>query len=162
LMAVIVILMISTAVMQAVDAKYPRVNRRFRHYTSAASAIVASSMILETQSDGTFGSGVYVADASEEESLGIGCPPDSINVATRFQIPRPDKIDPSRITGWVEITITRDGYYVIDGRVNSAGQTELIIREPLVPTIHPYYKTATRALYIGPYAFALNISNVCF
>lgn len=103
-----------------------------------------------------------VADAEDEEQRSIGCPPNSVDVATRFQISRPDRIQPERVTGWIEITITRDNYYLIANGANSADQVEYVIREPLMPVIHPVTSVPTRGLYIGQYAFGLEVSNVCF
>ena len=155
------ILILLVAFVQAVDEKYPRINRRLRHYTNAALGIFVTNVITQTKG-GTFGDGVYVADAVDEERLGIGCPPNALDVATRFQIERPDRIVPEKVTGWIEITITRNNYYVIEEKVNTVPQTEYIIREPLAPTIHPINLTLTRGLIISPYTFGLEVTNICF
>ena len=82
------------------------------------------------------------------------CPPGP-DVITRFQIPNP-------VTGYVEFAITRANFYFIDSGINSVGQREFIVREPLMPSINPRTLRPTRALYIGEYAFGLQVTDVCF
>ncbi|NOU13828.1 MAG: transglutaminase domain-containing protein, partial [Methylococcaceae bacterium] len=165
LMAIILIMILLVAFVQAVDEKYPRINRRFRHYTPVATAIGATG-ILFASPIGTFGPGVYLADALDEESKGMGCPPDLLSVATRFQLFGSDgiSIEPKRAAGWIEITITRDNYYVIEPKVNSYGQTEYLLIAPLFPAIHWRTKNLEPALWIGEYQFGLKfnyLSDVC-
>jgi len=137
---------------------------RLRHYTNndGVIGIVTSKQILETV-PGTFGNGVYFASADDEMARGAGCPPNSLEVATRFQIPLPGRIEPSRVTGYVEVEITRANFYVFGGGTNSAGGTEITITAPLMPT--PFVGALgnpRRALYIGPFAFGIEQGAVCF
>ena len=85
-----------------------------------------------------------------------------MDVATWFLIPEPGDIQPQRVTGWIEITITRDYFFVIDQKINNVPQTEYIIKEPLMPTIHHVNSTLTRGLYLGPNPFGLEVTDVCF
>lgn len=165
LMAIIVTLIILTAVIQAVDENYPRINRRYRHYSPVATAIAATKILFASPS-GTFGSGVYLADALDEEKKGMGCPPDLLSVATRFQLFGSDgvTVEPKRAAGWIEITITRDNYYVIEPKINSYGQTEYLLKAPLHPSIHWRTKSLEPALWIGEYQFGMEfnyLSDVC-
>jgi hypothetical protein len=91
---------------------------------------------------------VYVSDAEGEEQRGIGCPADSVNVATRFQIPRPGRIQPERVTSQDGLTLpTRDNYCLIANGVNTADRVEHIIQESLMPVIHPVPSVPTLGLY---------------
>ena len=82
--------------------------------------------------------------------------------ATWFLIPGQGDIHLKRVTGRIEITITRDNYFIIDQKANDVPQTEYIIREPLMPTIHPVNLTLTRSLYLGLNPFGLEITDVCY
>jgi len=86
---------------------------------------------------------------------------DRAKQVARHKIPEPGNIQPSRVTGWVEITITRPSLYTFGGGVNSAGQQEITIQSPLIPTINPS-GTWTKALYIGEFAPGLELTNFCF
>jgi hypothetical protein len=160
--ALLALLILTTAFAEWLERTYPRTYWRLRHYTNAATGIVASGFIIETV-NGTFGNGVYVADTISEESRGVGCPPDAIDVVTRFQIPAPGEEDPSRVTGFVDLAITRQTYISVSTGVNSRGQREYIIREPLFPTLHPLTQKPVRALLIrNPWSFGVEIENICF
>jgi hypothetical protein len=71
---------------------------------------------------------------SREDARGAGCPPNALEVATRFQIPPPQAPDPSRTTNYIEVKITRNNLYEFGGGVNSSGGEEIVIRAPLLPT----------------------------
>lgn len=164
LLAVIVVLIIATAVIQYVDERYPRINLKLRHYTNSDGVIgiVTSKLILETVG-GTFGNGVYFADALDEAHLGVGCPPNALDVATRFEIPKPGSPDPSRATNYVEVLVTRANYYIFGGGTNGSGGNEITIAGPLVPTpIRDGEGNPRHGLYIGPWAFGIQQDDVCF
>jgi transglutaminase-like putative cysteine protease len=161
LIALLVLLILITAFIEWLDRTYPKTRWRLRHYTNAAVGIVFSGFITETVA-GTFGNGVYAVDTIDEERRLAGCPPNSADVVTRLQIPRPGAEDPSLVTGYVDFAITRLNYFVVDAAVNGTGQREYIIREPLFSTIHPVKLMPTRALFLkGPWSFGIEIEDYC-
>jgi hypothetical protein len=165
--AVILVLLLLTAVIVYVETKYPRrsVPWRLRHYTSldGAIAIVASKFFLETIG-GTFGNGVYFASADSEDAKAAGCPPNALDVATRFQIPSATlPPNPTSATSFVEIRITRENLYQYGGGVNSNGETEITIKAPLLPTGIRSDTTGSvrNGLYFGTYALGVEQGTVC-
>jgi transglutaminase-like putative cysteine protease len=162
--AIVAVLVIIAIAIVYVETKYPRqAGVRFRHYSSSkgAAAIEGSKLILKTVG-GTFGDGAYVADAASESGRGVGCPPNGLDVATRFQIPEPGNILPERAAAWVEFEITRANLYQMGGGVNGVGQAEIVIQSPLMPTIHPLTGNWTRALYIGTFALGIEYIGACY
>ena len=155
LIALLIALIILTAFAVTLEALYPQtLGTRYRHYTDVVDVIMAQffRMLIASDSRATFGSGVYVADAVSETALGAGCPPGPA-VQARFQIPRP-------VTGYIEFEITRPALYVIGGGTNSVGGVEYVIKSPLLPWPHPRGGIG-RALYVGDYAFGLEVTNIC-
>ena len=159
----IIILLLILLLQTHLNSKYPPTFLRYRHYTSNPTAISVSKIIY-TNIGGTFGDGVYVADAIDEERRGSGCPVNAVDVATRFQIPNASLPDPSLIAGWVEFAITRANYYKVDTDVNTATQREFIIRGPLFPfpDVRKIPPILTPALYIGEDALGIQFLDVCF
>lgn len=155
LIAILLILILLTAFISFVDSKYPRTTGYlFRHYTSFTEQIMAQFLrVLIASRAGTFGPGVYVADAVSENSLGAGCPPGP-GVQARFQIPNPP-------TGYVDFEIYRPAFYTVSSGTNSVGGVEYLISSPLFPWPHPAGGIG-KALYIGEYAFGLQLTDTCF
>jgi hypothetical protein len=160
--AIILLLLILMSQSRTIDDKYPRTNLRLRHYTNAMALIVSSKFVLESLG-GSFGAGVYFAHADNEDERGFGCPPNSVAIVTRFQIPPPPAApDPTRVTGYVDLLITRLNYYTFDSQPNGVGETEIIVREPLLPTPIPLPTgQPRRGLFFGLGAFGIELSDVC-
>jgi hypothetical protein len=160
--AIILLLLILLSQSRSIDDKYPRTNLRLRHYTNSMALIVSSRFVLESLG-GTFGKGVYFAHADNEDERGFRCPPNSVAIVTRFQIPPPPAApDPTRVTGYVDLLITRLNYYTFDSNPNAVGEVEIVVREPLLPTPIPSPTgEPRRGLFFGPGAFGIELSDVC-
>lgn len=97
-----------------IDRMYPPTRERYRHFTSSFSAlgIVVTGFIIRSK-QGTFGPGVYLTAEDFED-----CPPtDSALIAGRYRLRDKDTglIDQSKATGYVDIIITRRGFWNIRG-----------------------------------------------
>jgi hypothetical protein len=160
------VLLLLTAVIVYVETKYPRrsVPWRLRHYTGGDSLLgIVTSKVLWQTIGGTFGNGVYFASADAEDARGAGCPPNALEIATRFQIyPPPRGPDPTRTTNYIEVKITRNNLYEFGGGVNSSGGEEIVIRAPLLPTgVKDRDGNSVKGLYFGTYALGIEQGAVC-
>ena len=122
-----------------------------------------TSKVLWQTIGGTFGNGVYFASADAEDARGAGCPPNALEIATRFQIyPPPRGPDPTRTTNYIEVKITRNNLYEFGGGVNSSGGEEIVIRAPLLPTgVKDRDGNSVKGLYFGTYALGIEQGAVC-
>ncbi len=137
LAAIALVIAIILTVNQELDRDYPKTSIRLRHYTTVENIneILGTKFIWESPT-GTYGPGVYFADAIDEATTwNEGCPPDGTEVANRLEIPTPDAPDPARAARWVEVLITRANIYkIVREPPNAHGGEEIIITKPLFPT----------------------------
>ena len=161
-------IMLSQSLGAILDSIYPRdtgAGTRWRKYTKYQDFIVAR-LLLYASNYGTFGGdGVYVADAAAEERRGVTCSTMSpLDVATRFQIPNPEKPDPINVTGYVDIIELRKGYLTVQKfGPNSAGQLEYKITRPIifVPELRPMPGAPSIATALVLVPGAVEIDDVC-
>lgn len=121
--------------------------------------IVSSGYLIASDETASFGPGVYVADAVDEAQRGAGCPPNVVDVVTRFQLPRPGALQVDYISGFVEIEVKRQNYAVVQGPyINTVGQPEFVVRSPVVPIVHSG-RPAFALLFVPDF---VGLHDVCF
>ncbi len=115
-----------------IDRLYLRTIEHYRHFTGDLTAIeiVISGRIKSSLARPELGPIVYLTKEVFDE-----CPPtpqQRIDMATKYEIPRPPaEPDPSRVTGYVDIIITRKNFWVIESVPNrSGGIEERVINAP--------------------------------
>jgi hypothetical protein len=155
LAALVPTLIIYSSQARAIEDRYPRTSRIFRHYTRAlvAPLIDASKLIIGSAAGGTFNpnrSAVYVEEPIDAT---IACPPtgdQSARKTLEYALPLfPTETPLTRANAYVEFEITRAGYWEplirkeFNGRV-----TETIFDVPFI--------------YFGPYSIAIAPVGSCY
>lgn len=157
-MAVITALIIYSSHAQEIENRYPQTSRVLRHFTKSiyAALIDGSKIILGSQPGGTFNPdfrAVYVADVADPQA-GASCPPtadQSFRISTDYMLTiEPPDTGFTRVSGYVDIEITRAGYWdpVMSEHLNAQGTREVMFKLPF--------------LYFGPYAVAIRGLGACY
>ena len=162
LAALIVSLVIFSSYSEAIERRYPRTSKIYRHYTHPvyATAIEVANWIRGSD-DGDLGAGVYVEEQPRDNALSVDCPvhpAESVNLVDRYNLklnpinlpPFPEPAPETRAAAFVEVEITREGYWdaVIERRGNRNGIPETVFHLPF--------------LYFGPYAVAIQQHSTCY
>jgi transglutaminase-like putative cysteine protease len=155
LAALVPTLIIYSSQARAIEDRYPRTSRIFRHYTRAlvAPLIDASKLIFGSAAGGTFNPNRRAVYVEEPIDATIACPPtgdQSARKTLEYALPLfPAETPLTRANAYVEFEITRAGYWEplirkeFNGRV-----TETIFDVPFI--------------YFGPYAIAIAPVRSCY
>jgi len=158
MMAVITALIIYSSHAQEIENRYPPTSRVLRHFTKSiyAALIDGSKFILGSEPGGTFNPdfrAVYVADVTDPQA-GASCPPtadQSASISRDYELLIESPDTPfTRVSGYVDIEITRAGYWdsVMSEGINKQDTREVIFKLPF--------------LYFGPYAVAIRGFGACY
>ena len=148
LAALIPALIIYSSQASAIEDRYPRTSRVFRHYTRSPLAfLIGQSKFILGSSGGTFTPNVRAVYVEEPIDPLIACPPTGVQSALKtiqYQLPLlPGETPQIRANGYVEVEVTRAGYWdaFIGKNVNGIGSLET------------YFLTGF--LYYGPFSIAI-------